>query len=157
MPMCIPLYFINVGVHKTLVNVWYPQQLDVSPIVITPPALDGESWQRHCGETGKPYTKEEEMTTEYAHTCANTAASLKVPCIDLHTAMVNQVPLLFISHSYWLMVDACSVLSQSDPYIMLRCSTILPIPCSSTLPLYPPCPGSTIKGHKPQFHDSCHF
>ncbi|KAK4292512.1 hypothetical protein Pmani_034723 [Petrolisthes manimaculis] len=66
------------------------QQLDVSPIVITPPVLDGESWQRHCGESGKLYSKEEELTTKYAHTCADTAASLKVPCIDLHTAMINQ-------------------------------------------------------------------
>lgn len=66
------------------------QKFGVDPIVITPPALDGEAWQRNCAESGRLYTKNEELTAKYAQACSNTANDLKVPCLDLHTAMINQ-------------------------------------------------------------------
>nr|XP_045598379.1 isoamyl acetate-hydrolyzing esterase 1 homolog [Procambarus clarkii] len=66
------------------------QKDGVDPIVITPPALDGDAWLRNCKESGRVYTKDEELTAKYAQACSNAAADMKVPCIDLHTAMINQ-------------------------------------------------------------------
>ncbi|XP_042235521.1 isoamyl acetate-hydrolyzing esterase 1 homolog [Homarus americanus] len=64
------------------------QKAGIDPVVITPPALDGKAWHENCKERDRLYTKDEELTAMYAQACSHTAIELKVPCIDLHTAMM---------------------------------------------------------------------
>lgn len=59
--------------------------------MITPPALDGEGWNNYCKETGRCYAKDEALTSKYAEACSGVASEMGVPCVDLHTAMINQV------------------------------------------------------------------
>ncbi|XP_063601893.1 isoamyl acetate-hydrolyzing esterase 1 homolog [Penaeus indicus] len=66
------------------------QNAGVKPILITPPALDGEGWKSYCEETGRCYAKDEALTSKYAEACSGVASEMGVPCIDLHTAMINQ-------------------------------------------------------------------
>lgn len=53
--------------------------------------MDGQSWEKDCKEAGRLYVKDEELTAKYAQACTEAAGELRVPCVDLHTAMINQV------------------------------------------------------------------
>ncbi|XP_071523430.1 isoamyl acetate-hydrolyzing esterase 1 homolog [Panulirus ornatus] len=68
----------------------YFQKAGIDPILISPPALDGQSWHNSCMESGRVYLKDEKITATYARACSEAAEEIKVPCIDFHTAMINQ-------------------------------------------------------------------
>ncbi|XP_078692575.1 isoamyl acetate-hydrolyzing esterase 1 homolog [Branchiostoma floridae x Branchiostoma belcheri] len=59
-------------------------------IIITPPALDEQAWQKHCQEMGSSINRLNEVTGQYAKACCEVAAERKVTCVDLWTAMQKE-------------------------------------------------------------------
>ncbi|XP_076041228.1 isoamyl acetate-hydrolyzing esterase 1 homolog isoform X2 [Oratosquilla oratoria] len=56
-------------------------------VLITPPMLDGKTWSSDCLVSKRIYTKNEELTKEYAQACSALAESSDLPCVDLYSAM----------------------------------------------------------------------
>ncbi|XP_078609976.1 isoamyl acetate-hydrolyzing esterase 1 homolog isoform X2 [Branchiostoma floridae x Branchiostoma japonicum] len=71
----------------------YLQQLGLGPdqvILITPPALDEQAWQKHCQGMGSSINRLNEVTGQYAKACWEVAEERKVTCVDLWTAMQKE-------------------------------------------------------------------
>ncbi|XP_042855322.1 isoamyl acetate-hydrolyzing esterase 1 homolog [Penaeus japonicus] len=106
------------------------QNAGVKTIMITPPALDGESWKRYCESAELLYAKDEELTAKYAEACIAVAEELDVPCVDIHTEMKTK--------DYWktFLVDGLHLSKKGSQLLSTLVVPALEKHLSSILPEY---------------------
>ncbi|MCL4119881.1 UNVERIFIED_CONTAM: hypothetical protein GTU68_034583, partial [Idotea baltica] len=61
-----------------------------SVFLVTPPALDEEKWNNECVAKGLTSAKTAQLVGQYANACEETAKEMGVPCINLHTPMLQR-------------------------------------------------------------------
>ncbi|RXG69855.1 Isoamyl acetate-hydrolyzing esterase 1-like protein [Armadillidium vulgare] len=59
-------------------------------LMITPPALDEESWKKECLKNGNECAKTSQLVENYASACLETSKAIGIPCVDLHTRMLQR-------------------------------------------------------------------